>query len=98
MVGARLKCKCKCKSQATLLTVMKHPQAAEQLGDKVKILKVDTDANPQLSSMLKVRGVMHMCCWGVRVLGWGGGGCTCGQSNAYDECCCCCPHCYCTAM
>lgn len=30
-------------------------QAAEQLGDRVKILKVDTDENPDLSNQLRVR-------------------------------------------
>ena len=30
-------------------------QVAEQLGDKVKILKVDTDENPELSNQLRVR-------------------------------------------
>ena len=29
-------------------------QVAEQLGDKVKILKVDTDENPELSNQLRV--------------------------------------------
>lgn len=34
-----------------------QPQVAVTLGDKVRIIKVDVDANPELSSMLKVR------CW-----------------------------------
>lgn len=32
-----------------------HTQVAEQLGDQVKILKVDVDENPVLSSQLRVR-------------------------------------------
>ena len=32
-------------------------QVAEQLGDKVKILKVDTDENPELSNQLRVRSL-----------------------------------------
>ena len=30
-------------------------QVAETLGDKVKVLKIDVDENPELSSQLKVR-------------------------------------------
>lgn len=34
-------------------------QVAEQLGDQIKILKVDTDENPDLSNQLRVR---HSLC------------------------------------
>lgn len=32
-------------------------QVATELGDKIKVLKIDTDENPELSSQLQV-----MCC------------------------------------
>lgn len=38
-----------------------RPQAQEILGDEVKVLKVDTDKNPELSSMLKVGGSSTGC-------------------------------------
>lgn len=44
------------------------------LGDKVRIIKVDVDANPELSSMLKVRCWMDgnvtcaLCCMPPRAL------------------------------
>ena len=39
-----------------------HPQVAQQLGDTVKILKVDTDENPELSSQLQVRTELASRC------------------------------------
>jgi len=35
-------------------------QVAEQLGDAVRILKVDTDENPTLSSQLQIQGLPTM--------------------------------------
>jgi thioredoxin-like negative regulator of GroEL len=32
-------------------------QVAESLGDKVKVLKIDVDENPELSSQLKIEGL-----------------------------------------
>jgi hypothetical protein len=32
------------------------PQVAEELGDEVKVLKIDVDENPVLSSQLRVSG------------------------------------------
>ena len=32
-------------------------QVAEELGDKVRIVKVDTDKEPQLSSQLQIQGL-----------------------------------------
>lgn len=35
-------------------------QVAENLGDKVKVLKIDTDENPELSSQLQIQGLPTM--------------------------------------
>ena len=44
-----------CKSLAPILTEVKN-----QLGDKVKIVKIDVDKHQQLSSQIAVRGVPTM--------------------------------------
>jgi hypothetical protein len=43
----------------TLLAILS--QVAEELGDEVKVLKIDVDENPVLSSQLRVRG----CGWAI---------------------------------
>lgn len=35
-------------------------QVAAELGDKVKVLKIDTDQNPELSSQLQVRSITRL--------------------------------------
>lgn len=40
-----------------LLLAKELEQAAETLGDAVKIVKVDVDENPQLASVLKIEGL-----------------------------------------
>lgn len=47
-----------------LLLAKELEQVAETLGDKVKVLKIDVDENPVLSSQLRVRvwGCDDLCC------------------------------------
>jgi len=40
-----------------VLLAQELEKAAEQLGDEVKVLKIDVDENPQLSSALKIEGL-----------------------------------------
>ncbi|KAG1659832.1 hypothetical protein FOA52_003775 [Chlamydomonas sp. UWO 241] len=40
-----------------LLLATELEKVAETLGDKVKVLKVDVDANPELASSLKIEGL-----------------------------------------
>lgn len=44
------------------LKLVYHTQVAETLGDKVKVLKIDVDENPDLSSQLKVRRLPSLPC------------------------------------
>lgn len=43
-----------------MLLAKELEQVADDLGDKVKILKIDTDQNPELSTQLQIQGLPTM--------------------------------------
>lgn len=48
-----------------LLLAQELEKVAKELGDKVRLVKVDTDENPELSSQLQIQGLPTMVFVGV---------------------------------
>lgn len=54
-----------CKAVAPIIK-----QVKEQMGDQVKVIKIDVDRNPQLSSKLQIQGVPTLMIYQSGQLKW----------------------------